>query len=122
MSSIKVISPKNISQAPVSSPVNSVQYSMWFEQIGRHMNSATNIRANKNADNQKLSYVVSGSITHINYTGLGGTTLELPNKCSMKSIIPVSDGTQIVLEAGSREIVIPQYQNELTVHGSYFNG
>lgn len=118
----KIVPPKNIAQAPISSPVHSQQYSMWFEQIGRHLNAATNVRSNKNESNSKLYYVISGSVTHINYTGLGDTTLDLPDKCTMKSIIPVSNGTQIILEVGASQIVIPKYDTEQTVHGSYFNG
>lgn len=112
----------NIPHAPISSPLNSQTYQLWLEQVGRHLNSQTTIKTKTGEDNQsKISYVVSGSITHINYTGTGGFTANLPTKCKLKSLIQVSDGTHISIESDSKILVIPSYTNEVTIHGSYFN-
>lgn len=112
----------NIPHAPISSPMNSQTYQLWLEQVGRHLNAQTTIKTKTGEDNSnKLNYVVSGSITHINYTGKGGFTANLPTKCKLTSLIPVSDGTQLTISKDSKILVIPTYASEVTIHGSYFN-
>lgn len=112
----------NIPHAPISSPMNSQTYQMWFEGIGRHLNNQTTIKTKTAEDNtSKMHYVQSGSITHLNYSGKGGFTIVLPTLCKLKALIPVSDGTTIVIDAGSKNMVIPAYDDEVTIHGSYFN-
>ena len=111
-----------IPHAPISSPLNSQTYQMWFEGVGRHLNNQTTIKNKTAEDNMsKMHYVQSGSITHINYSGKGGFDVVLPTKCKLKSLIPVSDGTHIAIEADSKVMTIPSYTTEVTIHGSYFN-
>ena len=109
----------SISPFPVSSPVSSQSCQMWFEQVGRHLESATTIKSVK-TDSAVVNYVEAGSICHINYTGLGGITSTLPRKCKVTSLIHVSDGSNIIITADSRTITIPTYRTEQTVQGAYF--
>jgi hypothetical protein len=106
--------------APISSPVTSQTYQMWFENIGRHVNSATKIQTKSNNGNI-LNYNVNGATTNISYTGMGGFTAELPLKAKFRAIIPVTDNTNIIIEADSKTIQIPTYTKEVTIHGFYFN-
>lgn len=111
-----------VTLAPVSSPVHSQTYQLWFEGVGKHLNDQTTIKTKTATDDSsKVSYVKSGSITHINYTGKGGFTVVLPTKCALTSIIPVSDGTHLTISANTKTLVIPSYTDDVTVHGSYFN-
>lgn len=112
---------RRVNPAPISSPVGSQTYQMWFEQVGKYAEAATKPQFITTDSVHKLNYVTSGAITHLSYTGKGGFTSNLPNTCKFKSIIPVSDGTNIIIEAGSKTMVIPIYKDEVTVHGSYFN-
>lgn len=112
---------RRVNPAPISSPVGSQTYQMWFEQVGKYAEAATKPKFITTDSIHKLNYVTSGAITHLSYTGKGGFTSDLPNTCKFKAIIPVSNGTNIIVEAGSKTIVIPTYTEEVTVHGSYFN-
>jgi hypothetical protein len=94
---------------------------MWFEQIGKYAEDATQPKFITTDNLHKLNYVTSGAITHLSYTGKGGFTSNLPNVCKFKAIIPVSNGTNVIVEAGAKTIAIPVFENEVTVHGSYFN-
>ena len=112
----------NISHAPISSPVNSQTYQMWFESVGRHLNNATSIKTKTSDDgNSKVNYVHSGSVTHINYTGTGGFSLVLPVKCKLATFLQVSDGTTISIAADTKTVTIPTYITSVTIQGSYFN-
>lgn len=111
-----------VSFAPISSPVNSQTFQLWFEQAGRHMDAQTKIQTKTGeSTDHKINYVQSGAITHLNYTGKGGFTVVLPTKCKLTALIPVSDGTHITIDANTKVMVIPTYENDVTIHGSYFN-
>ena len=112
---------RRVNPAPISSPVGSQTYQMWFEQIGKYAEDATQPKFITTDNLHKLNYVTSGAITHLSYTGKGGFTSNLPNVCKFKAIIPVSNGTNVIVEAGAKTIAIPVFENEVTVHGSYFN-
>lgn len=111
---------REIPIAPISSPVSSQTYQMWFENIGRHVNNATKVQT-KSTDGNVISYSVNGAITYISYTGLGGFTSVLPVKCKLKAIINVTDNTPIIIEADSKTLTVPVYTKEATIHGFYFN-
>ena len=112
----------NISHAPVSSPLNSQTYQMWLSQVGNHLNEATKIQTKTSTDgNSKVNYVVNGSLTYLNYTGLGGFEFVLPRQCKINAIIQVSDGTTLFINKDAKTLIIPTYTKEVTIHGNYFN-
>ena len=108
-----------VPSAPISSPVTSPNYQQWFEQLGRFANKATASKYTKTPDGSRINYVQTGAALLLNYTGKGGFTADLPVKCKFKAIIPVSDNTTIILAADATQIVLPEYKDEVTIHGSY---
>lgn len=110
---------QQVPSAPISSPVSSANYQLWFEKVGRFANSATTSKYSRAPDGNKINYVQNGATLLLNYTGKGGFTADLPVKCKYRAILPVSDNTTILLEADATKIVLPEYKTEVTVHGAY---
>lgn len=115
---------KKIQSAPISTPISGKNaldpaWLRWMSDIGDVLKSATSVNSQKSGT-ETIHYSVNGAIVYINYSGKGGVTLNLPFAVKLKSLVPVSDGTQMALNAGDKTIVIPQFDEEVTIDGYYF--
>lgn len=111
--------------APISTPISGSNqldpsWMRWLNRIGVHLGDATSVSSIK-TNEETIHYTVNGTITYINYTGKGGFTSSLPNKCTRISLIPVSDKSHLTLQANVKLIEIPSFTEEVTIDGYYFN-
>ena len=111
-----------IAHAPISSPMQNPNqtlnqsWMLWLNQVGSHLNKATTVQTNNGVISS-----INGALTYITYTGLGGFQYVLPNPAKAASVLSVSDGTVIVINANQGTIEIPTFKTEQTLSGHYLN-
>lgn len=118
---------KIIPQAPISSKITDGKpidqsWMMWFNKVGDHLNKATRTEKIETESNH-ITFSTNGTITYINYSGIGGFISKLPNTVATQSIIQTNDNGEIghiVLSEDDKTISIPSFSSGI-VSGWYFN-
>ena len=101
---------KPFSPAPLTSPVITKDNSvfMFFRNLNDHLYN-------------QLNYSTNGTMITFNYNGQGGLTMNLPAPPKYNSFVNVSDGSNIMINAGDKTITIPTYKSIVIIQGHYLS-
>jgi hypothetical protein len=115
---------KPFSPAPLTSPVITKDNSvfMFFRNLNDHLYNATSTKSVIDIPtNNQLNYSTNGTMITFNYNGQGGLTMNLPAPPKYNSFVNVSDGSNIMINAGDKTITIPTYKSIVIIQGHYLS-